>query len=141
MKRVADLQAYLRLFCHRRALIEIGDHGLAVHFEAADEAAMFSVLWTVWAAAGLVPTSRSTRQAAPNGMGDDTMTLRAKVMLTQNLSAETLDAIRNYLRQFLESRHSIEHFDGQVSIYVQDQADAVLLREHFPELIAKVQWL
>ena len=55
---VADLQAYLKLFCRRRALIEIGDHGLAMHFVAADEAAIFSGLWTVWAAAGLVPTAR-----------------------------------------------------------------------------------
>jgi hypothetical protein len=55
---VADLQAYLKLFCRRRALIEIGDHRLAVHFETGREAAIFSGLWTVWAAAGLVATSR-----------------------------------------------------------------------------------
>jgi hypothetical protein len=54
---VADLQAYLKLFCRRRALVEIGDRTVAVHFEAAGEAAIFSGLWTAWAAAGLVPTS------------------------------------------------------------------------------------
>ena len=55
---VADLQACLKLFCRRRALIEIGERRVAVHFEAAGEAAIFSGLWTAWAAAGLVPTSR-----------------------------------------------------------------------------------
>jgi hypothetical protein len=55
---VADLQVYVKLFCRRRALIEIGDDRVAVHFEAAGEAAIFSGLWTAWMAAGLVPTSR-----------------------------------------------------------------------------------
>jgi hypothetical protein len=67
------------------------------------------------------------------------MTLRAKIMLTQDLSGETLDALRNYLRQFLDRKHSIEHFDGRVSIYLHDPADVRLLREHFPSLIANVQ--
>ncbi|HZA65459.1 MAG TPA: hypothetical protein VE592_00840 [Geminicoccaceae bacterium] len=54
---------------------------------------------------------------------------------------ETLDAIRNYLRQFLDRKHSIEHFDGRVSIYLHDPADVRLLREHFPSLIINVQRL
>ena len=62
-------------------------------------------------------------------------------MLNQDLSGETLDAIRNYLRQFLDGKHSIEHFDGKVSIYLRDPADVRLLREHFPSLIAHVQRL
>jgi hypothetical protein len=69
------------------------------------------------------------------------MTLRAKVMLTQDLSGETLDALRSYLRQFLDRKHSIEHFDGRVSIYLHDPADVRLLREHFPSLIMNVQRL
>jgi hypothetical protein len=69
------------------------------------------------------------------------MTPRAKVILNQNLSGETLDAIRNYLRQFLDRKHSIEHFDGRVSIYLHDPADVRLLREHFPSLIINVQRL
>ena len=69
------------------------------------------------------------------------MTLRAKVMLSHDLSGETLDAIRNYLRQFLDRKHSIEHFDGPVSIYLHDPADVQLLREDFPSLIANVQRL
>lgn len=72
---VADLQAYLRLFCRRRALIEVGDDKLAVHFEVAVDAAIFSGLWTVWAAARLVPTSRCLHRdeldrLRPNGMGE-----------------------------------------------------------------------
>ena len=69
------------------------------------------------------------------------MALQAKVMLPQDLSGETLDAIRNYLRQFLDRKHSIEHFDGRVSIYLHDPADLRLLREHFSSLIANVQRL
>lgn len=69
------------------------------------------------------------------------MPLRAKVMLTQDLSGETLDALRNYLRQFLDRKHSIEHFDGRVSIYLHDPEDIRLLREHFPSLIVNVQRL
>jgi hypothetical protein len=69
------------------------------------------------------------------------MTLRAKVLLTQDLSGETLDALRQYLRQFLDRKHSIEHFDGQVSIYLQDPTDVRLLREHFPSLIVNVKRL
>lgn len=69
------------------------------------------------------------------------MTLRAKVLLTQDLSGETLDAIRNYLRQFLDRKHSIKHFDGQVSIYLQDPTDVRLLQEHFPSLIVNVKRL
>ena len=69
------------------------------------------------------------------------MTLRARVMLSQDLSGETLDAIRSYLRQFLDRKYSIEHFDGRVSIYLHDPDDVKLLREHFPSLIANVQRL
>jgi len=71
---VPDVQAYLKLFCRRRALVESGDEGIAVHFAAADEAAVFSGLWTAWMAAGLVPdlappTPRCAREL-PNRTGE-----------------------------------------------------------------------
>ena len=57
---VADLQAYLKLFCRRRALVEIGDRMVAVHFEAAGEAAIFS---------GLRRPASSRPQAADTTIG------------------------------------------------------------------------
>ena len=69
------------------------------------------------------------------------MTIRSKVVLSQGLSGETLDGVRNYLRQFLDQRYSIEHFDGKVSIYLHDPDDIRLLRENFPSLITNVQRL
>ena len=62
-------------------------------------------------------------------------------MLTQDLSGEILDALRSYLRQFLDRKHLIEHFDGRISIYLADPADVRLLHEHFPSLIFNVQRL
>ena len=69
------------------------------------------------------------------------MTIRSKVLLRQGLSGETLDAIRSYLRQFLDRKHSIEHFDGRISIYLHEPEDIHLLRENFPSLITNVQRL
>lgn len=37
------------------------------------------------------------------------MPLRSKIVLKSHLSGETLDAVRDYLRQFLDRRHSLEY--------------------------------
>ena len=67
------------------------------------------------------------------------MPLRSKILLKSHLSGETLDAVRDYLRQFLNRRHSLEYFDGTFSIYLHDRDDLRLAREQFPLLIANVQ--
>jgi hypothetical protein len=66
------------------------------------------------------------------------MLLRGKIVLKPSLSGETLDAARNDLRQFFD-QHTVEHFDGTVSIYLCDPADVRLLEEHFASLIVNVQ--
>lgn len=67
------------------------------------------------------------------------MPLRSKIVLKSDVSQDTLTALRSYLRQFLEGRHTLEHFDGSLSIYLHDQADVRLVRDQFPSLIAAVQ--
>jgi len=67
------------------------------------------------------------------------MPLRSKIILRNDLSQETLTAVRSYLGRFLDRRHSLEHFDGSFSIYLRDPADARLLRQQFGALIADVQ--
>lgn len=69
------------------------------------------------------------------------MALRAKIMLKHNLSGETLDAVRRYLKQFLDQKYSLEHFDGQLSIYLHNADDVGQLRQQFPSLIKDVQRL
>lgn len=78
---VADLQAYRRLLCRRRALIEIGDDKLAVHFEGAGEVAIFSgpVDDVGGRPARFRPHAARPRSAElPNGLGEEAMTLRTK---------------------------------------------------------------
>jgi hypothetical protein len=67
------------------------------------------------------------------------MPLRSKIVLKSDLSEETLTALRDYLRQFLDGRHTLEHFDGSFSIYLFDRADVRLVQEQFPSLIVAVQ--
>jgi hypothetical protein len=67
------------------------------------------------------------------------MPLHFKIVLKTNLSQETLNSIRGYLRQFLDRRHTLEHFNGGFSIYLHDAADARLVREQFSLLIMDVQ--
>jgi len=67
------------------------------------------------------------------------MLLRCKIVLKPNLSGDALDAVRNDLRQFLDQKHTVEHFDGTVSIYLRDPMDVRLLKEHFASLIVNVQ--
>lgn len=55
------------------------------------------------------------------------MPLRSKIVLKSDLSQET------------DGRHTLEHFDGGFSIYLHDRADARLVQEQFPSLIAAVQ--
>lgn len=67
------------------------------------------------------------------------MALRSKIVLKNGLSSETLESIRSYLRQFLDRRYSLEHFNGTVSIYLYEPEDVRLVREHFASLVANVQ--
>ena len=67
------------------------------------------------------------------------MPLRSKIILKSRLSGETLDALRDYLMQFLQGRHTLEYFDDTFSIYLHRREDLPLLRERFPSLIADVQ--
>jgi hypothetical protein len=67
------------------------------------------------------------------------MPLRSKIVLKSRLSGETLDAVRAYLTQFLQGRHTLESFDGAFSIDRHRREDLPLLRERFPSLIAGVQ--
>jgi hypothetical protein len=50
-----------------------------------------------------------------------------------------LNSIQGYLRQFLDRRHTLEHFNGGFSIYLHDAVDARLVREQFSLLIMDVQ--
>jgi len=67
------------------------------------------------------------------------MPLPAKVMLKSHLSRETLDAVGEYLKHFLDQRCSIEHFDGRISIYMRDPAAVRLIKEQFASLIINAQ--
>ena len=67
------------------------------------------------------------------------MALRSKIVLENDLGTETLQSLGSYLRQFLDCRDSLEHFDGTFSIYLHGRADLRLVREQFPSLIASVQ--
>ena len=67
------------------------------------------------------------------------MLLQCKIVLKPNLSGDTPDVACNYLRQLIDQKHTVEHFDGTVSIYLRDPADVRLLKEHFASLIVNVQ--
>jgi len=67
------------------------------------------------------------------------MPLRSKIVLKSDLSRQTLTALRAYLRQLLDGRHTLEHFGGSFSIYLHDRADAQMVQEQFPSLVADVQ--
>jgi hypothetical protein len=61
-----------------------------------------------------------------------------QVLLKDNLSTETVEALQSYLRQFLNEKHSIERSDGRMLLHLHDADDVRMLRRHFPSLIASV---
>ncbi|MFN3461134.1 MAG: hypothetical protein ACK4ZN_09005 [Oceanibaculum sp.] len=56
--------------------------------------------------------------------------MKTKVNLHRNVSAETLDNILSYLKDFAADRYNLIRFDGKVSIYFHDGGDARLLVEN-----------
>jgi hypothetical protein len=62
----------------------------------------------------------------------------AKIVLKQNLSQETLGALKTYMGQFFNERHVIEEIEGRVEIHLHDSDDLRMLRRHFPSLITGV---
>jgi hypothetical protein len=141
---VVEIQAYLTVCC-RRAFIETSPESIAVHSEQAAEADLFAEAWEEWTAAG------STEAEIPAGglsvgrgkiqasRRNSIMALRSKIVLKSDLSQETLTALRSYLRQFLDGRHMLEHFDGSLSIYLHDLVDVRLVRGQFPSPIVDVR--
>ena len=142
---VREIQAYLMMSCRCRAFVGIGREGMAVHFEQPGEAYLFAEVWAAWATASSAPAQIPSERLPPDGLRvqperiTQIMPLRSRIVLKSDLSGETLDAVRDYLGQFLDRRHSLEYFDGTFSIYLHDRDDLRLVREQFPLLIANVQ--
>jgi hypothetical protein len=66
------------------------------------------------------------------------MSGHSKVVLKDNLSSETVEALQSYLKHFLNDKHSIERADGRMLLHLHDSDDVQMLRQHFPSLIASV---
>lgn len=69
------------------------------------------------------------------------MRLRAKISLQREISTDTLESVRSYLKQFGSDKHTLEHFDGTTFIYVANDRDAALLKKNFPDLVMGVEEL
>jgi hypothetical protein len=64
---------------------------------------------------------------------------RIKVALKKNLSDDSVEAVRAYLATFLEGRHAVEYFDGKTSIYLKNEEDMLLLKEHVGDKMESIQ--
>ncbi|MEX0923624.1 MAG: hypothetical protein WD489_08230 [Rhodovibrionaceae bacterium] len=69
------------------------------------------------------------------------MQLHAKISLRKAISSDVLESVNSYLKQFGKDKHTIEHFDGAVFIYVSNDRDAALLKENFPDVVADIEEL
>lgn len=63
---------------------------------------------------------------------------RTRAKLKSGISEETMEAMRSYLASFSHGAHTVERFDGAISIYFADQRDLRLLQDKFPDLVKEV---
>ena len=66
------------------------------------------------------------------------MRLKRKITLSDKLSESTLANLRQYMAHFFDGRHSIERFDGQVTIDTEREGDADMLASQFPHFVTRV---
>jgi hypothetical protein len=63
---------------------------------------------------------------------------RTRAKLKSDISDETMEAARSYLASFSRGAHTVERFDGAISIYFADPRDLRLIQDQFPDLVQEV---
>lgn len=66
------------------------------------------------------------------------MSRRTRAKLKNGISDETMEAVRSYLASFSRRGHTMERFDGAISICFADPRDLRLLQNQFPDLVKEV---
>lgn len=66
------------------------------------------------------------------------MSRRTRAKLKSGISDETIETVRSYLTSFSRGPHTVERFDGAVSIYFADPRDLRLLQDQFADLVKEV---